>query len=531
MVDPATGNVIVYNGEIYNYRELREELEQSGMHFFSQSDTEVLLHLYTRYGEKMVDRLVGMFAFALWDSRKAKLFLARDPFGIKPLYYADDGRKLCFASQVKALIAGGVLPTMSAAGMAGFFLWGHVPEPWTWVQDIRALPAGHTLTVECGKPMPTTRKYFDLRETIIGAEQSSSPVSDPIAKAAAAVEQSVLRHLVADVPVGVFLSAGRDSTLIAALAARHLGKALRSVTLGFDEYRGTVSDEAPVAERVAAKLSARHATQRVKCETFMEELDFIFQAMDQPSIDGVNTWFVAKAARDAGLKVALSGLGGDEIFGGYSSFTQVPQLVQRMRLFARMPAAGRVLRLAFSPLIRLITNPKWASLLEYGGTLSGAWLLRRALFLPWELADVMPPEVARKGIEELDVEADLHDRIAGIRNPQLAVMALEMSGYMKNQLLRDADWAGMAHSLEIRVPLVDKQLLCCWLPVAAHHFPLDRQQLLVAVDGGIADIVGDRCKSGFSVPVAQWTSLGHPSSRRQGLRPWAKRVARAFGGW
>jgi len=296
MVDPLTGNVVIFNGEIYNYRELKHDLQAAGYRFRSDSDTEVLLHLYARHGASMVERLRGMFAFAIWDARAHKLVLARDPLGIKPLYYADDGKTLHFASTVKALLAGGVSDAPSAAGMAGFFLWGHVPEPWTWVEAIRALPAGSLLTVERGKPVAAPRRYFDLREEILAAEQSAPPSRDSIEEALAAVEDSVRQHMVADVPVGAFLSAGRDSTLIATLAARHAGGPLRTLTLGFDEYRGTPNDEVPVAERVAELLGTAHATRFVSREDFEAARQEILDAMDQPSIDGVNTWFVARAA-------------------------------------------------------------------------------------------------------------------------------------------------------------------------------------------------------------------------------------------
>lgn len=296
MRDPATGNVVVFNGEIYNYRELKRELQAAGYRFRSDSDTEVLLHLYARHGESMVERLRGMFAFAIWDARAQKLLLARDPLGIKPLYYADDGKTLRFASQVKALVAGGVDGAPSAAGMAGFFLWGHVPEPWTWADAVRAVPSGCMLSVERGKPVAAPRRYFDLREEILAAEHSAPPSRDVIDEVLAAVEDSVRQHLVADVAVGAFLSSGRDSTLIATLAARHSGEPLRTLTLGFDEYRGTPNDEGPVAERVAELLGTAHTTRIVRREDFEAARQEILDAMDQPSIDGVNTWFVARAA-------------------------------------------------------------------------------------------------------------------------------------------------------------------------------------------------------------------------------------------
>lgn len=346
-------------------------------------------------------------------------------------------------------------------------------------------------------------------------------------EALAAISDSVRHHLVADVPVGVFLSAGRDSTLVAALAARDAAVPLRTITLGFDEFRGSEMDEVPVAEAVAKQLGARHHTQRIRRTDFETDRERILAAMDQPSIDGVNVWFVSRAAAQAGLKVALSGLGGDELFGGYPSFAQVRQLARRLRPLARAPWVGRALRASGAPLVARLTNPKWAGLFEYGATLEGAWLLLRALFMRWEIGRLLQPEVAARGLEEVAPLESLRARIAGIRNPQLAVMALEMSGYMRNQLLRDADWAGMAHSLEIRVPLVDVTLLRRWLRVAAHRFPLDRQRLLEAADPHIAAAVGARPKSGFAVPVTRWLAESEiPKAPR--LRLWSRAVAAAF---
>ena len=529
MHDPETGNVIVFNGEIYNYRELRRECRARGAAFRTESDTEVLLALYRLHGEAMVERLRGMFAFGLWDARERKLVLARDPFGIKPLYYADDGKTLRFASQVKALVAGGVPDAPSAAGMAGFFLWGHVPEPWTWADAVRALPAGATLTVSLSGSLPAPRRYFDLREEILRAQDTPPPARDVAHEVVVFVADSVRHHLVADVPVGVFLSAGRDSTLIAALAAREAREPLRSLTLGFDEFRGRREDEAPLAERAAAAIGAGHTTARITRADFDAERERLLSAVDQPSIDGVNTYFVARAAAATGLKVALSGLGGDELFGGYRSFTQAPRLASILRVLGFAPWFGRALRAVSAPPATRLGKPKAAGLVEYGTSLPRAYLLRRALFMPWELPRVMDPPLARAGLAELSVEDDLCARVAGIRNPAMAVMALEMSCYMRNQLLRDADWAGMAHSLEIRVPLVDVELLRRWLPLAAHNLPFDRRRLLDAADPAIAAIIGGRPKSGFSVPMAEWqrtTKAG--AGRAAGLRPWAAHVGRRF---
>lgn len=530
MHDPETGNVIVFNGEIYNYCELKQALEAKGIMFRTQSDTEVLLKLYALHGEDMMRRLRGMFAFAIWDARTMRLFLARDPFGIKPLYFADDGKTFRFSSQVKALLSGGAVSgSPSAAGVVGFFIWGHVPEPWTWALAVRALPAGSILTVALHRGIPAPRPYFDLREEILAAEAAPKKVRDDVTETTEMLAESVGYHLVADVPVGVFLSAGRDSTLISTLAAGRVSEPLRTLTLGFDEFRGRIEDEVPVAEKVAAVIGARHTTARIANVDFEAELEKLFDAMDQPSIDGVNTYFVSRAAAASGLKVALSGLGGDELFGGYQSFYLVPRIERILRPLRGAPWFGASFRAFTAPLARWGGLPKAAGLFEYGTSLPKAYLLRRALYMPWELMQVTDPAVVREGFAELAVQDELRSRIAGIRNPVLAVMALEMSSYMRNQLLRDADWAGMAHSLEIRVPLVDVELFRKWLPLAAHNLPFNRQLLLEAVDRRIAGIVGQRPKTGFAVPVQAWLKAMDPhKSRAVRMRAWARMVAQRF---
>ncbi len=254
----AAGLTITFNGEIYNYRALRRALEQEGRVFRSESDTEVILHLYDRHGAAGVEQLRGMFAFALWDGRRGGMLLARDPFGVKPLYYADDGGTIRAASQVKALLAGGrVGRSPSAAGEVGFLLWGSVPEPHTLYRDIRSLPAGSTLWVDANGPRRPAR-FWDLRSVFARARAEPAPVQDAARETLReALADSIRHHLVADVPVGVFLSAGLDSAAIAALAAAESGD-LRTVTLGFDELRGTEADEVPLAARTAAACGAHH---------------------------------------------------------------------------------------------------------------------------------------------------------------------------------------------------------------------------------------------------------------------------------
>ncbi len=511
--------VITYNGEIYNFRELRAELEAAGRELRTQSDTEVLLHLYDREGPDMVHRLRGMFALAIWDEARRGLFMARDPFGIKPLYYADDGAQLRLASQVKALVAGGgVAVTPDAAGHAGFFLFGYVPEPNTLHAQIRSLPAGSHLWVGADGAHRMTR-YFSP-EKIFAEVGDAPPPDDAQPRLAAALADSVRAHLVADVPVGVFLSAGLDSATITALAGEQGGETLRTVTLAFDEFAGTPRDEAPLAQKVARACATDHLTERVAGADFRHHLTALLAAMDQPSIDGVNSYFVAKAAAGRGLKVALSGLGGDELFAGYDSFRQVPALVRALGGVPGLAGLGRGLRLISAPLLRHFTSPKYAGVVEYGTTYGAAYLLRRGLFMPWELPRIMDPDMAREGWRALEPLIRMEDTIAGLATPRAKISVLEMTWYMANQLLRDADWAGMAHSLEIRTPLVDAALLAQVAGLGADKMMMARSPARALPD----ELLG-RPKSGFFVPVSDWLT-----GEGRGLRGWALRVHQAFDG-
>ncbi len=525
MADETGQLVIVFNGEIYNYQALRRDLESRGHVFRSTSDTEVLLRLYADKGVEMVHALRGMYAFALWDGAKQGLFLARDPFGIKPLYLADDGKTIRIASQVKALLAGGALTVSPApAGHVGYFLWGHVPEPYTLYREIRALPAGTSLWVNRSGPR-TPQRFCSVTQELVDAERRAPPPRETLQLVRAAVLDSVRHHLVSDVPVGIFLSAGLDSTTLAALATE-LSADLRSVTLGFQEYRNTANDEVPLAELVAQRYGTAHETVWVRGEAFHDHYDALLRAMDQPTLDGINSYFVSQAAARTGLKVALSGLGGDELVGGYPSFSQIPAIVRRMRPIARVPGLGRGFRLVSARLLSRLTSPKYASLLEYGGSYGGAYLLRRGLFMPWELPAVLDGELIREGWRELSTIARLDASVRGIHSDHLKVSALEMTWYMRNQLLRDTDWASMAHSVEVRVPLVDLTLMRTAASMIAAGRRVNKRCLSATPARALPDAVVNRPKTGFVVPVREW--LATESAGGRGLRDWARRVYDAY---
>jgi asparagine synthase (glutamine-hydrolysing) len=508
---------IVFNGEIYNYRDLRAELANE-YPFRSRTDTEVILALFSREGEKGLARLRGMYAFGLWDDRDKHLLLARDPNGIKPLYYSHDGRHFRFASQVKALIAGGAVPAREdPAGLCGFLLWGAVPEPWTIYEPIKALPAGHLLRVDregARSPEPLPRP--------------PAPAAPPV-DLASVLEESVRAHLVSDVPVAVFLSAGLDSSVVAALAAKHLPEPPVTITLRFREFENTPDDEGPLAAEVARALGTRHLERWVTKDEFLAGWSDAIDAMDQPSIDGFNTYWVCRAAHEAGVKVALSGLGGDELLGGYPSFRQVPHLARWMRAAKTIPGFAA----AWPALAGLAngTRPKLPGLARYGDRLPGAYFLRRAVYLPRELERLLGRERAEAGLSACDPVALAESALARVdaSDGWKAVQALETRLYMRHQLLRDSDWASMASSLELRVPLVDARLQEAAARLDGPTRKGGKAGIVRSTAPGLPAAVLSRPKTGFSTPFAGWLAGMGPASGGADSRRLALRMLEEWG--
>jgi len=516
---------ITYNGEITNYRALRSELAASGRQFRTESDTEVLLQLYDRDGPAMVERLRGMFAFALWDEPRRRLFAARDPFGILPFYYAHRQGTLRFASQVKALRRSPAVPgNADPAGQVGFLLLGYIPEPHTTHAAIRALPAGSILTYD--EHGLTIRTYCDIASVLRDAA-AEPPQSEQARRSRMreVLADAVSHSLVADVPVAVFLSGGIDSNAIASFA-RARGQTLTGVTLGFSEFRDGPLDETRTAADAARAFAMPHVIRWVDASEFATERARLIAAMDQPSIDGVNSYFAAKAAKEAGFKVALSGVGGDEIFAGYPSFRQIPTLVGALGRVPGLRHLGRGLRMVTAPLLRRIGKPKWAGLIEYGTGLADAYLLRRGLFMPWELPELLDPELVRAGWRSLGPLLRMQQTVAGMPSEASAITALELSWYMRNQLLRDADWAGLAHGVEIRPPFLDLPFLRHLAPLIASAAPPTKADLVACLDPTLPAAVLARPKMGFVVPWQEW--ILERNRGPQPTRAWARDVLDAL---
>ncbi len=524
--------VITFNGEIYNYRELRALLPDGGGRLRTASDTEVLLELYAAMGPAMLPRLRGMFAFALYDLGARRVLLARDLYGVKPLYFACDGATVRVASQVRALLAGGrVSRRQDPAGVVGFFLRGSVPEPFTLYEAIRALPAGSFAWVD-ERGVSEPQAYASIAAILTEAAHAPCLLGEPerVEAMRQAFLESVRYHLVADVRVGAFLSSGRDSTSIIGLA-RDAGAAdLKTVTLAFSEYQGTPRDEAPLAEEVARYYGTDHTTRVIGRDEFQREFPKVVEAMDQPTVDAVNSYFVSRAVAEVGIKVALSGTGGDELLGGYFTYWKVPLAVRLWGLPSRIPGLGDAVLAAYralTPAHSVRISPKSGAVLKYARDYPSAYFVLRAMYMPWELPAIVGPEVAREGMRRLD-PVGLFAR--GLDpDPGRAferVVALDSRFYLKDQLLRDIDWASMAHSLEVRVPLVEAHLLRAAAPLLVRARG-DRKRFLPASPSKpLPPAVFTRKKTGFSVPLRQWVLGEKPGSKGHdfGMRGWARRL-------
>ena len=520
--------VIVFNGEIYNFKELREDLKRSNYAFKTYSDTEVLLALYSLEGEKMLSKLQGMFSIAIWDNLLETLFLARDPYGIKPLYVAKSKYGWLFASQVKALIASGVVSKeIDFEGQLSFWLLGSVAEPHTWFKDISALPAGSWAKITRDQIFDGPHQYFDIGKNWREKIKIESK-KDINLEVSALLLKSVKRHLVADVPIAVFLSGGIDSAALAGLMVECGVNNLVGITITYDEFQGTLKDEAPVAADIADYYGIQHHVKRVTKDEFFQDLPLILKNMDQPTIDGINTWYASKAVAELGLKVVVSGVGGDELFLGYNSFKHLPVLVKVMKIITKLPGVISIANKIADFYAVRSGNSRWRYAPLWLKNISTAWLLRRSIYSPDELSGLMGDK-AEEIIKDFSAEGMLTKMVGKlVGSTELDLAQIESMTYLRNQLLRDSDWASMSHSIELRTPLVDAQLLKQLSP----HFPLFKnfpKKSLLANSPlkSLPKSIQERRKTGFGIPVEQWLFDGGLISEK-GSRAMACYIAKSY---
>jgi asparagine synthase (glutamine-hydrolysing) len=525
MQDAATGNWLVHNGEIYNFREVRERLEREGVAFTSQSDTEVILKAYSCWGEDCLAQFRGMFAFALWDAQRHRLFVARDPMGIKPLYYYQSDRHFLFASELRTLLQTGLLERkLNQAALLNYLAFGSVYEPDTLIEGVSALAPGHFLTWERGTV--TTRQYWDLTVDANSAaviENSSADGESQQRHVHQLLDESVRMQLVSDVPVGVFLSGGIDSSSLVAILSRS-GVRPSTFSIVFPEADYSEGEH---SRAIATLFKTDHHELTVSQQDAFATIPDALCAMDQPTIDGVNTYFVSQRTRAAGVKVALSGLGGDEVFGGYGSFHAVPRMERFGKLWANVPRPAR--RAVSGTFERLAPasdqNRKLATLIRGNGRVVHPYFLSRMLFAPGKRAELVQ-SISDDALRRADVPLRESLRHTENLDPINRVSYLESRCYMLNTLLRDSDFMSMAHGLELRVPLIDHQLAqqVMAIPGRLKTGGSSPKHLLVdALEGALPDSLVKRPKRGFTLPFEHWMR----GALRSEMESTLKRIANA----
>jgi asparagine synthase (glutamine-hydrolysing) len=493
---------LVFNGEIYNHRELRPALERAGHCLRSTGDSEVLLETLVREGPAALEKFRGMFAFGLLHAADGRVLLARDTFGIKPLYTAigPDG-ELLFASEVRAILASGRIPKqISPEGLDGYLRTGSLPRPHSLVQGIFQLRAGAWSEYLPGHSRPADLLPYAYFRRIGFYPEAFALTGPDLQKCIrTALLDAVEAHFVSDVPVGLFLSGGIDSTALAALAAASGRTGLRSYSLGFREGD---HDESNLTRRVARRFGMEHHLLRLGSDNGRELFLRYLDAMDQPTLDGFNTFCVSSLAAEDGTKVVLSGLGGDEFFGGYRSFYRVPDFARWARRYGNRPRLGG--------LLEKIPSARYRRLGEILGTppsIEQAFASFRGNFTSREATKIR----TEMGVEGpgWDLQADIHTAGGEIDRSRFPtdsdiVGYLELSRYMRHQLLKDSDVFSMTHGLELRVPLVDMRLFSAFagLPASVRYQP--GKKLFVSVVPEIPDYVVNHPKKGFTLPVDRW---------------------------
>jgi len=507
---------ITYNGESYNAAELRAVLEARGHRFHSTTDTEVVLRLYEEFGDRAVERLRGMFAFVIWDARHGKLLLGRDRLGIKPLYYALTPQGLLFASELKALLASGLISRqLDPAGLRAFLQLGHVPPPWTTIRGVQPLEPGHVATWQDSKWNSSPYWHLDATGT-----NGAAPPPERLAGELGDVFLDAMRnHLVSDVPVLLFMSGGTDSACLAAAARRAGATNLTAMTVGFNEAE---FDETASSRRTAQALEIPLRVVPLEAPRVEAELDHAIWAMDQPTVDGLNSYWISRLAAEAGFKVALSGQGGDELFGGYESLAWFERFtgVARWMRPLHAQALGRLLDRNNLPF-------RWRKLSYlFGGRdpFVASQLAVKVLFLDRDLRRFLSSPLGLNG-RNCEAETHLSYWAKLVENQDLRekIAFMDIHTHLEPRLLRDMDAMSMAHSLEVRPVFLDHRLVEFLLPVPSAVRIRQKRLLLEATKPFLPPALhGDlraRPKRTFTFPFAHWLSRDLKQTLQQAFTP------------
>jgi asparagine synthase (glutamine-hydrolysing) len=498
MADASGRYVVTFNGEIYNFQEVRKDLV--GYPFSTTSDTEVLLAAWAQWGPACLEKFHGMFAFGLWDKQEGTLSLVRDRLGVKPLYYAEEGGQVIFASEVRALLASGkIKPRLRKEVLSDFLTYQTVAAPDTLLQGVNMLEPGTVLTFSKGKSKAS--RYYQAGKTL-SPDAASVTYGEATKRVRQLLLASVERRLVADVPLGAFLSGGIDSSAIVALMAEVSGKPVDTFSVVFDEKE---FDESEWSGLIARKYNTRHHPIKVRPDKFLEEVPATLLAMDHPSGDGPNSFVVSQVTKASGITVALSGIGGDELFAGYPFFRQLAEL-QSKRWLTAVPYPLRKLGAGIA---RVAPGgrrgQKLAEVLSARNfDLATLLPLYRSLYSNTQLAELLPDSCRRPN----PVAAWMKAQESWLKPmPLLSQLSVaELTHYMQNVLLRDTDQMSMAHALEVREPFLDHELVEFVLALPdAHKFPTTPKRLLVdAMGDALPHELVHRKKMGFTFPWSHW---------------------------
>lgn len=505
MLDDKSGLEIVFNGEIYNYKELREELNNKGHQFFSASDTEVLLKGYTEWGaEGLLEKIKGMFAFIIINKQTNILFAARDHAGIKPLYIAHKNNEIIFSSEIRGLKALDENWEENPNWKIWFLTYGFLPEPITTLRDVKPLPRGHYIILDLETKEEKIESYSNY-------QYNSQPTTYDIAveKTRELVDASIKRHLIADVPVGVFLSGGIDSSILTIVAQMQQKSPIETISIYFDDEKYS---EKEFQDIIVKQTGVKHHFHKISKQEFIDSWSDIYQSLDQPSTDAINTHFICKYAKQSGLKVVLSGVGADEIFGGYPSINRVDKFSQ----YKRFAILNKILP---EILVGSYPNKKFDFLNKKINV--SEYLLYRGLFTPKDVAKILNINV--KQVWEEIANFKFQEDIDSL-SPQNRATYYETAIYMQNQLLKDSDSQSMWHSLELRVPFLDKDLME-YVNTVSPKIKFNKQKIkTLLVDAYIKELpklIWNRPKQGFTFPFENWFKTMTIFENKQLVPNWA----------
>jgi len=502
--------VIAFNGEIYNYKSIRRLLLNKGVKLRTTSDTEAILELFALYGKPSFEKLRGMFAFSIYDIKDRSFILVRDPYGIKPLYLAKSRNGWVFASQVKALIDSRLVSkTPSAHGQFGFWLYGSVPEPYTWYEDITALQPGTWVCIK-SNGVSSSKSFKNISDEWINASHSHHTLSEVRERFQCAIRESIISHMVSDVPIGLFLSGGVDSGSLAGVMSETMNN-ITAITLKFDEYSGN-NDESVHAKVMAKNFKMNHHIKVVDEAEFISDIDTILYDMDQPTIDGFNSWYASKAASECGLKVCLSGIGADEILCGYPSFSKIPLFQSLWNSAFKFGKLTTIVKLIASYLLPRHKSERIRAISSGPIDLSTAYWIQRGLFSPKD-ALLINSDLFKtlKNIEPSAFVEKYFDNL--LDSSAISISLLESRAYLANQLLRDSDWASMAHGVELRTPFVDTKLLSTIVDlIPEFKNNVGKKILSDTPTSPLPRIIQQKNKTGFGIPVASWIDKGSSRS-------------------